>query len=54
MASTIISRISDRFDAARDSEDLLFFPSTIHHLRDEQAGVEVMNPFLARIAAIDH
>lgn len=39
MASTIISQITDSFDKANESGDLLFFPSTIHH--HEESGVQV-------------
>lgn len=46
MASSIISEVGDRFDQARTSGDLFFFPSTIHH--HQEAGVEVRTSCLSR------
>jgi hypothetical protein len=44
-ASDIITRLRPAFDKAKESGDLLFFPSTIETHTDE-SGLEVRHPSL--------
>lgn len=38
----IVSQVDERFVQARESGDLLFFPSEVHH--HEEAGIQVRTP----------